>query len=128
MLGRALPAEANQPAHCMRQLTVRCPAPPPLRPRSVRLSSVLDSGSGGPAALAVLYMELCARLSLPLQPVALEGGRWGRGQRVLQFASPFCGPPRALWGRYVCPHLPLSASSPVGPRCSLQVLCADAGG
>jgi hypothetical protein len=37
---------------------------------------VLESGNGSPASLAVLYLELCSRLGLDLQPVALEGGRW----------------------------------------------------
>lgn len=46
----------------------------------MRLSNVLENGNGSPGSLAVLYLELCARLSLPLQPVALEGGRWVCGQ------------------------------------------------
>ena len=51
-----------------------CRTLPPL-PRSSRLSSVLEAGDGGPVTLAVLYMELSARLGLPLRPVLLDGGR-----------------------------------------------------
>lgn len=47
-----------------------------LRPAcSSRLSNVLENGNGSPGSLAVLYLELAERLSLPLRPVALEGGR-----------------------------------------------------
>lgn len=42
----------------------------------MRLSNVLENGNGSPGSLTVLYLELAARLSLPLQPVALEGGRY----------------------------------------------------
>lgn len=42
----------------------------------MRLSNVLENGNGSPGSLAVLYLELAARLSLPLRPVALEGGRY----------------------------------------------------
>ena len=42
----------------------------------MRLSNVLENGNGSPGSLAVLYLELAARLSLALQPVALEGGRY----------------------------------------------------
>lgn len=42
----------------------------------MRLSNVLENGNGSPGSLAVLYLELAARLSLPLEPVALEGGRY----------------------------------------------------
>lgn len=45
-------------------------------PLDSRLSNVLENGNGSPGSLAVLYLELCSRLSLPLQPVALEGGRY----------------------------------------------------
>lgn len=40
---------------------------PPPPPRDSTLSAVLETGSGSPAALAVLYREVCARLGLPLQ-------------------------------------------------------------
>lgn len=56
------------------ELRLLLPSPSPAV-RSVRLSSTLESGQGSPGSLAVLYMELCARMSLALQPVALEGGR-----------------------------------------------------
>ncbi|KAI7837303.1 hypothetical protein COHA_008867 [Chlorella ohadii] len=45
-------------------------------PLDMRLSNVLENGNGSPGSLAVLYLELAARLSLPLEPVALEGGRY----------------------------------------------------
>ncbi|KAL4419822.1 hypothetical protein ABPG75_006920 [Micractinium tetrahymenae] len=45
-------------------------------PLDSRLSNVLENGNGSPGSLAVLYLELAERLSLPLRPVALEGGRY----------------------------------------------------
>ncbi len=61
-LGMAAVAYLQSPPFC-------CPA------RSSRLSNVLENGNGSPGSLAVLYLELAERLSLPLRPVALEGGR-----------------------------------------------------
>lgn len=66
---------------CVKNDSRRCsdaaPDASPLPPtRSARLSSVLEGGSGSAASLAVLYMDLCARLSLELRPVALDGGRY----------------------------------------------------
>lgn len=44
-------------------------------PRNSLLSHVLESGLGSPAAMAVLFQEVCRRSGLDLLPVALEGGR-----------------------------------------------------
>lgn len=66
-------------------------------PADSRLSAVLESGNGSPASLAVLYLELCGRLGLELQPVALEGGRCvaaSHGGRV-RTARP-CSPSRGM--------------------------------
>mgnify|MGYP006205074669 CR=1 FL=1 len=41
-------------------------------PCSSRLSNVLENGNGSPGSLAVLYLEICARLSLPLQPMGKD--------------------------------------------------------
>lgn len=56
--------------NCLPSLPLRAPLP-----RSSRLSNVLENGNGSPGSLAVLYLELAERLSLPLRPVVLEGGR-----------------------------------------------------
>lgn len=45
-------------------------------PRDAQLHRVLESGSGCPAALAILYMEVCARLGLPLGARVLDQGRY----------------------------------------------------
>ncbi|PSC70018.1 hypothetical protein C2E20_6550 [Micractinium conductrix] len=45
-------------------------------PLDSRLSNVLENGNGSPGSLAVLYLELCGRMGLALEPVALEGGRY----------------------------------------------------
>ncbi|KAI3425219.1 hypothetical protein D9Q98_008987 [Chlorella vulgaris] len=45
-------------------------------PRNSLLSHVLESGLGSPAAMAVLFQEVCRRSGLDLLPVALEGGRY----------------------------------------------------
>ncbi|KAK9821466.1 hypothetical protein WJX81_006037 [Elliptochloris bilobata] len=69
-------------------------------PRDSRLSQVLERGSGCPAALAVLHMELCRRLGLPLAAAILDEGRYvvlwpeatplaACGQRVV--IDPYCG-------------------------------------
>lgn len=94
---------------------------------SSRLSNVLENGNGSPGSLAVLYLELCSRLSLPLQPVALEGGRWAAAAwpRVARqpAAQPLCNSASApgirqlasaaLCLRYLFPMPPqLSTPSP----------------
>ncbi|GAB4815795.1 hypothetical protein N2152v2_002841 [Parachlorella kessleri] len=43
-------------------------------PRDSLLSSVLERGRGSPAALAIMYREVCARLGLPMHAAVLEGG------------------------------------------------------
>lgn len=40
-----------------------------------QLSSVMELGMGGSAALSVLYMEVCARLGMHLAARPLEDGR-----------------------------------------------------
>lgn len=37
---------------------------------------MLEQGTGCPAALAILYMEVCARLGLPLAARILDRGRY----------------------------------------------------
>ena len=44
--------------------------------RDAQLHRVLEQGTGCPAALAILYMEVCARLGLPLSARILEHGRY----------------------------------------------------
>ena len=83
-LSRALPTHPlpslptrsphRPPAHLTAHPLISPPTHPPAR--SMRLSNVLENGNGSPGSLTVLYLELAARLSLPLQPVALEGGRY----------------------------------------------------
>ena len=56
--------------------------------RDAQLHRVLEQGTGCPAALAILYMEVCARLGLPLGALVLEQGRylflWPLGGQELQ--------------------------------------------
>jgi hypothetical protein len=44
--------------------------------RDSQFSAVLERGSGGSAALAILYMEVCARMGLRMAAQPLEGGRY----------------------------------------------------
>lgn len=43
--------------------------------RDSQLSAVLERGTGGSAALAILYMEVCERMGLRMAARPLEGGR-----------------------------------------------------
>ncbi|KAK9829669.1 hypothetical protein WJX72_007262 [[Myrmecia] bisecta] len=55
-------------------------------PRDSQLSSVLERGRGSPAALTILYMEVCQRLGLPMAAQPLENGKhfvlWPRAHRL----------------------------------------------
>lgn len=44
--------------------------------KSSLISYLLETGTGSPAALAVLYIEIAARLGMPLGPCLLEEGRY----------------------------------------------------
>lgn len=44
--------------------------------RDSQLSQVLERGSGSAAALAILYMEVCQRIGLPMAARLLDGGRY----------------------------------------------------
>ena len=44
--------------------------------RDSQLSQVLERGSGSAAALAILYMEVCQRMGLPMAARLLDGGRY----------------------------------------------------
>ena len=44
--------------------------------RDSQLSAVLERGTGGSAALAILYMEVCERMGLRMAAQPLEGGRY----------------------------------------------------
>lgn len=44
--------------------------------RDSQLSQVLERGSGSAAALAILYMEVCERVGLPMGARLLDGGRY----------------------------------------------------
>jgi len=44
--------------------------------QSSLISNVLETGTGSPAALAVLYIEIAARLGMTLRPCLLEEGRY----------------------------------------------------
>ncbi|BDA45434.1 probable UPF0162 protein XF_1494 at C-terminar half [Coccomyxa sp. Obi] len=45
-------------------------------PKDSQLSAVLERGTGGSAALAILYMEVCERMGLRMAAQPLEGGRY----------------------------------------------------
>ncbi|KAK9785004.1 hypothetical protein WJX73_007963 [Symbiochloris irregularis] len=57
-------------------------------PRDAQLHRVLEQGTGCPAALAILYKEVCARLGLHMEATVLDGGRylvlWPRNFKGLQ--------------------------------------------
>ena len=44
--------------------------------RDSQLSQVLERGSGNAVALAILYMEVCARVGLAMAARLLDGGRY----------------------------------------------------
>ena len=44
--------------------------------RDSQLSQVLERGSGNAVALAILYMEVCARMGLAMAARLLDGGRY----------------------------------------------------
>lgn len=59
--------------------------------RDAQLHRVLEQGTGCPAALAILYREVCARLGLHMEATVLDGGRylvlWPRNFKGLQVAG-----------------------------------------
>ncbi len=44
--------------------------------RQYQLPHVIEQGGGAPAVLTILYLEVCARLGLPMRATLLEEGRY----------------------------------------------------
>lgn len=44
--------------------------------RQYQLPHVIEQGGGAPAVLTILYLEVCARIGLPMKAALLEEGRY----------------------------------------------------